>query len=403
MQVEPLSLGMNAKTFKTLTHGDQTSTRSLHPFLFLALGFFALSKIALPGQSPVPEATKAANSNPRAAGTSDAGLLLGMYLSNAEGFQIDESTHWVPEVNPDPHGHYVTFWIAQQRSHIKIRKVEDLIVPRATGFWHVGTHFVKPGGGPDQQNFEERIWAAPIDQKPNLKPTDSEVGGPGFAQLVRVITYAGPQYISYNEHWLSGVGMWEYSYPHVVSIDELKAELPVSRVLGAPGTKAYARLAKSLNHMNEQVDVCACCGGNDTDWGLSCERHAWVAFARFRAGTSSSCSQMEEDHEFSAQIPRELVTSGALPDKFLSEASKLLSVQPQQIRHAFASPKRNLIVLLTSDSLFVLSVESSQLKDTGVSVALGQAGFPVMEQWALGKFVANWDDIVSKEESYSRK
>lgn len=394
---------MNTRTSKTIVHGSQTLTRFLRTLLFLAIAFFALSKVALPGQSPAPGTSKVASPNPQAAGISDAGLLLGMYLSNAEGFQIDESTHWVPEVQPDPHGHYVTFWIARQGSQIKIRKVEDLIVPRATGFWHLGTYFVKPGGGPDEQNFEERIWAAPIDQKPDLKPIDSEVGGPGFAQLVRVITYTGPQYISYNEHWLSGVGMWEYSYPHVVSIDDLKAELAVGRVLGAPGAKAYARLAKSLNHMNEQVDVCACCEGNDTDWGLSCERHAWVAFARFRAGTSSSCSQEEQDHEFQAQIPRELVTSGALPDKFLSEASKLLSVQPQQIRHAFASPKQNLVVLFTSDSLFVLSVESSQLRNTGTSVPLGQSGFPVMEQWALGKFVANWDDIVSKEESHSRK
>lgn len=394
---------MNTKTPKTMVHGSQTLTRLPRTILFLAIAFFALSKIALPGQSPAPEATKAANSNPLAAGASDAGLLLGMYSSNAEGFQIDESTHWVPEVQPDPHGHYVTFWIARQGSQIKIRKVEDLIVPRATGFWHVGTHFVKPEGGDDERNFEEKIWVAPIGQKPDLKPTDPELGHQGFSQGVRVITYAGPQYISYNEHWLSGVGMWEYSYPHVVSIDDLKAELSVGRVLGDPGTRAYARLAKSLSHMNGQVDVCACCEGNDTDWGLSCERHSWVAFARFRGGTSSSCSQMEEDHEFQAQIPGKLVTSGALPDKFLSEASKLLSVQPQQIRHAFPSPKQNLVILLTTDSLFVLSVESSQLRNTGVSVPLGQSGFPVMEQWALGKFVGNWDDIVSKEESHSRK
>lgn len=397
-------------TSKIIVHRSQTLTRLLPTLLFLAIAFFALSKIALPGQSPAPETTKAANSNPQGAGIPDAGLLLGMYFSNAEGFQIDESTHWVPEVQPDPHGHYVTFWIARQRSQIKIRKVEDLIVPRATGFWHVGTHFVKPEGGDDEQNFEEKIWAAPIGQKPDLQLTDPELGQQGFAQGVRVITYAGPQYISYDEHWFSGVNSWEYTYPHVVSFDDLKTELPVSLLLGDPGGTVYARLAKSLNKMNaepsEEEGGCACCEGDAKYWGLAHQHEGWVAFARFWAGTSSSCSQQEEDHEVKTPIPGKIVTTGVLQapwNKFVSDASKLLGVQPQEIRHAFASPKQNLVILLTSDSLFVLSVESSRLKDTGVSVALGQTGFPVMEQWALGKFVANWDDTVSKEESHSTK
>lgn len=132
----------------------------------------------------------------------DRGLLLGIYFPNGATWDDlrnydAQKQKWVPDVSMDPQGKYLTFWISRS-------------------------------GG-----------------KPGPPKSDSEIDG----RSVRLITYAGPEYVASLFHWEGGAGAWEYVYPHVTSVADSTKDLSLEKVLGPATGAQYKRLAKSMNHM----------------------------------------------------------------------------------------------------------------------------------------------------------
>jgi hypothetical protein len=336
---------------------------------------------------------------------SDAGLLLGLYFPNIANWDDLQRTgvdsKWVPEISKEPHGKYLTFWISRSAGTAKIQSVEGLLVPRAAGFWHVGTQIVKSDENEDS-SYDEQFWALPADRKPQPPPLDPAVDGTS----VRLITYAGSEYLSYIFHWQGGAGAWEYIYPHVVSLDDLPKDVTLEKVLGPAANAGYKRLAKSLDHMNDEPkegedrEPCNCCSANENEWGILHVGDSWQVFARFHYGTSSSCSQGSEDRVLKTAIPKSIAAGGSLgtPWKDLrAEAEAALKGEPESVRHLFVSPKLDLAVAVGTTGLAVLGVENLHIKSVLKTRAFDKACIPVMEQWSLGRFVAGWDAVIQKE------
>jgi hypothetical protein len=337
----------------------------------------------------------------------DAGLLLGLYFPNIANWDdlrnAGSDTKWVPEISREPHGKYLTFWISRSAGTIKIQPVEGLIVPRATGFWRIGSQVVASDENPDS-SYDEQFWALPADQKPHPPAADPAVDG----SSVRLITYAGSEYLSYIFHWQGGAGAWEYIYPHVARLDDLPKDVTLEKVLGPVANAGYKRLAKSLDHMNDQAkegedrEPCNCCSGNENEWGILHVSDYWQAFARFHYGTSSSCGQGSEDRVLKTAIPKSIAAGGTLgtPWKVLRpEAEAALKGEPESVRHLFVSPKLDLAIAVSTTGLAILSVENLHLKSVLKTLPFDKACIPVMEQWSLGRFVAAWDAAIQKESS----
>jgi len=341
---------------------------------------------------------------PDAQASDDRGLLLGMYFPNSATWEMLRNagleSKWVSDISPKPHGKYLTFWIFRQKGEVKIRSMEGLLVPRKNGFWRVGTQIVKSGDSEDA-DFDEQFWAAPADKRePQPLKVDREING----QSTSLITYAGPEYISYLSHWQGGALLWEYQYTHVSPLDNLTRKLSIGQVLGPQASAVYKGLSQSLDHMNDEPEPdeggCTCCTGLDSEWGLIHVGDQWQAYARFHEGTNSSCSQRWQDEVLRTSIPHSVWSSGRVDEPWDAVRKKLESVlnsEKGSVQHLFLSPKRDFAVSVSTSGLVVFGVRDkiqfSILKKQNFAAAC----IPVSEQWSMGRFVVAWDAEMLKQ------
>ena len=336
----------------------------------------------------------------------DRGLLLGIYLPNEASWDDlrneVQDQKWVPDISMDPQGKYLTFWISRSGGgSVKIQAIEGLLVPRATGFWHIGTQMATAEEHPES-NFDEEIWAVPVGEKPAPPKSDSGIDG----RSVRLITYAGPTYVAYLFHWQGGVGAWEYVYSHVTTVADSTKNLGVEKVLGPATGALYKRLAKSMDHMTDETkegedrEPCNCCTGDPTEWGILHAGDSWQVYARFHEGTSSSCGQGSEDHVLKTAVPNSVASGVSLNrawDVLRGEAEAVLKSGPESVRHLFVSPKQDFAIAIATNGLAVLGVENLRIKSVLKVQAFDKPCIPIMEQWSMGRFVAAWDAAVQKE------
>jgi len=138
-----------------------------------------------------------------------SGLLLGLHRESAEdGSEI-------------PHR---TLWIAPQAGTLQIMELPDLIVPRKTGFWRVGTRFYcdpddvknEPHRAPSSDGA---LFAAPVDQRPIV---DGVVPCPAHVQYLDTqgvcgdnvpygatgidVSFVNDEYISLDSWWRTDCG-----------------------------------------------------------------------------------------------------------------------------------------------------------------------------------------------------
>ncbi len=341
-------------------------------------------------------------STPRPAAAHPEGLLLGMYFPETASWDdlnndaVEQK--WVPEISMEPQGRYLTFWISKTGDVVNIQAVEGLLVPRDSGFWHIGTRIVKADHDP-QLNYDEQLWAAPVGEKPKMLDVDKAIDGTS----VRLITYVGPEYAAYLFHWQGGAGGWEYVYPGVASLDNPSSAISLEKVLGPAAGLGYKRLAKSLDHMDAPPDDdggCNCCEGRSDEWGILHAGDSWQAFARFQQGTSSSCAQGSEDHVLRTAIPKSLAAGGTLGQPWgalRSAVEAALKSEQGSVRHLFVSPKEDLAVAVSTNGLAVLGIENGHIRSVLKIQSFDAPSIPVMEQWSIGRFVASWDAAIQKE------
>ena len=372
--------------------------------LVILAAVFCLTHVcsSAPQSPPQKKATVAATS------LDEGGLLLGMYFPSAASWDdlthlsTNDDTKWAPGISAEPHGRYLTFWISRHGDTLKIQAIDGLFVPRASGFWHVGTSIVKSDQDPDS-NYDEQFWSAPAGQKSKLSAgSNGEIDGTS----VRLITYVGPQYLGYLFHWQGGAGDWEYMYPHVASLDELGTDRSIEQVLGPERGAEYKLLAKSLDHMNdppsENGEPCNCCNSVENEWGIMHAEDSWQAYARFQYGPSSSCAQASQDHVLNGVLPRSIASGGKLErpwDVLRAEVEAVSKSEQGSVRHLFVSPKRDLAVAVSTHGLIVLGLQNSHVSSVLKTQAFDNPCIPVMEQWSLGRFVDTWDAAIQKQPS----
>jgi hypothetical protein len=336
--------------------------------------------------------------------TDDRGLLLGVYFSKSVSWEmIQNATQQTlaPDLFSDPQGTYLTFWIARIHGELKVHIVAGLLVPRSDGFWRVGSYIVKSRDAEDA-DVDEQFWATPAGEKqPDLPRFDSDVNGNG----ARIITYAGPEYISHSLHWQGGAGMWDYVQTYVESLDNLKKDLTIEQVLGPKASAEYKRLAKSLDHMDyqpkpgEERDACNCCAGREEEWGIVHIGDSWRSFARFHSGTSSACAQDSNDQFLKTPLPQSL-WSGGRPDQPWETLRKQIEAIPGSgsVQHLFLSPKHDFAVAIGTTGLTILDIKNAR-SSLIHHQAFAAACLPVSEQWSTGRFVGPWDAELGKQPS----
>jgi hypothetical protein len=365
---------------------------SFRPILLLLLTVLPGMVLQTSTQQPLHR------SEPDTQASEDQGLLLGVYFPEGATWEmLRNAGPWDPDVAPEPHLRYLTFWISLHKGEVTIRPVKGLVVPRKSGFWRIGSQIVKAGEGEDA-DYDERLWAVPADkQDPQHPETDPEIDG----KSTSLITYAGPEYVSYLSHWQGGAGSWEYEHPYVAALDGLTKKSSIVQVLGPQGGVIFKTMSKSLDHMNaEPEDGCTCCTASDTEWGMIHIGAQWRLYARFHSGTSSSCFQRWQDEVLRIKIPQNIWSGGRVNEPWDAIRKKLeyvLKSEDKSVQHLFVSPKYDFAVSVSTRGLAVFKVNEKNHFSLLKREDFPAACIPVSEQWSMGRFVATWDAEMQKQ------
>jgi hypothetical protein len=313
-----------------------------------------------------------------------------------------------PEESP-----YATIWLEWTPAGAKIQVLRDIILPRRDGFWRFG---INHSSSNPVDNDEDFFWFTPLNVKPALTHADDLSSGAIASS--RRLTYIGPDYFSYRElgqSWGGNYGESESAF--VRSLDEF-AKTPLKqvdydydhpgltlvRVIG-PGVdsefkKVTAAVAPKETEESESAtpavrddeDPCAGSGyrTSETDWHLAHRQGGWVALLGLQNTGPGICSRQTEWQPLSHRLPPALAGHNPIPVPWAQVEKAFPGA-----RHAFASPKGDWLVILTSTQIYLASLSNGSLARPAFSAQIPY-GIPVMAQWSLGKYVNLWDQQLSK-------
>lgn len=314
---------------------------------------------------------------------------------------------------------YETLWIVRDAARPVRATIADLLVPRADGWWRVGTVPICSTDAVDGQAMDV-LWRTRADSAPMIseichevppgdltsasQPDDSASADSLKRARVRCswshidIKFVSPEHIAAGER--SGQteeceprgGRWYQSY--YVSRFNGDSSFALSRVSATPvdsiGRSALAHAAKELarGEMCEKVVA-----GFDADelvevgatWYPVRARGRWAPVLMEELGTG--------DCQLLPILDVALATAFTGHD-VLRPSWNVLARQVKGLVDAFASPRGDLVIVRAADSLFVHAGDAEQL-----GRRLGALPFRereiVMIQWASGKNVARWNQEIA--------
>jgi hypothetical protein len=310
---------------------------------------------------------------------------------------------------------YETFWIVRDESRPLHATIPELLVPRADGWWRLGTVAICPTGGPEGQSMDV-LWRARADSTPVISEIchelpraevplpsyveDSAAADSARKELVRCswskieIKFVSPDYLAVGE--ASGQteqceprgGRWYQSY-YVTRFNGdsslALAELSSARV-DSVGRLALATAAREL----AKDEVCAniVAGFNPREllevgaaWYPYRDAGRWFPVIVEQLGTGDCQLQPVVDVALSTTFTGHDV---------LRQSWSALTKQVKGVSDAFASPTGDLVIVRATDSLFVYLGGGEKLGRRIGTVPFAGRDI-VMLQWVTGRHVARWD------------
>jgi hypothetical protein len=313
---------------------------------------------------------------------------------------------------------YETLWIIRDSKQPLPATIPDLLVPRADGWWRLGTAFICPTGGPEDEGMDV-LWRVRADSTPVIaeichEAPRGELPLPIYAEdsatidslkreIVRCswsdieIKFVSPEYIAVGER--SGQteeceprgGRWYQTY--YVSRFNGDSSLALSQFAGSNvdslGRRALERDAKEL----AKEELCAIAEGFSADELLEIG-NAWYPK---RAGGRWLPVVMEQLGTGDCQL---LPTVNVVLSRALTGHDSLrlpwsaLTKRVKGLEDAFTSPTGDLVAVRTSDSLFVHLGHRQQLGRRIAAIPFAKREI-VMIQWATGRNVARWNNEIA--------
>lgn len=314
---------------------------------------------------------------------------------------------------------YETLWIVRDSSRPIRASIPDLLVPRADGWWRLGTAPICSTSGPEPQ-WMEVMWRARADSTPVIaelchERPRGELPLPIYAEdsattdslsrdLVRCswsnvrVKFVSPDHIAVGE--TSGQteeceprgGRWYKSY--YVSRFNGDSSLELREVAG-PRLDSLGRLALTRATRDLAADdVCTSLVERfdpsevfdmGAQWYPTRLSGRWMPVV-FNQIATGACELLP--------IVDIGLSSTLTGHDSLHPPWNVLANRIKGLRDAFASPRGDLVVARVSDSLIVYLAAGQQLGRRIGAVPFGE-GEIVMIQWATGPHVARWNEEIA--------
>lgn len=291
---------------------------------------------------------------------------------------------------------YRTIFIRSHNKEIvSINEMDDILLPRRTGFWKVKMEREEKDG-----KINDNIVAYPL-YKAIDKESEKEIGEETKIEAskeeekmdstIKNILYIGNDYISIeNIHYRNKGERFLEFYP-IDSIGNLKP-LMIGDVLGENGKEAFVEgankeiLKEREEYKNSTIDL----KPNEESFGLFRRNGHWIFRGRINFVENGIYSY--ENFNIKAIPPKEIVYY----DELIVPWNKIKSKVPEAI-DGFTSPSEDLAVILAHNQILVYTIDNGNISSKPVeSIRLNPSEKVIMAEWALGRYPKFWENEFSK-------
>lgn len=272
---------------------------------------------------------------------------------------------------------YRTIWIYSKNREINaVNDAKQLLVPRAKGFWRVGTII---------ENNIYAIYAEPFREESNTNKGIVEILNGNFLRINSdtKIQFIGNDYIGTESNGEFKV------YP----VDTLKNGEPVSlsqisgQITGNAIEKAAADYASSLKGEAPQKIISKT---DETNFTLIRRNGHWIM--RGRLNYKQPYQKKFQDFDLKLMVPTELICYDEMniPWNYIKKKIPWTS-------DAFMSPNRDIVVLADKSSLSIYTLRNrTEIDRQLLKLQLSKGETIVMAEWSIGRFADLWDNFVNK-------
>lgn len=310
---------------------------------------------------------------PESGNTAYSGLLIG--LSSPKDTRIGPSSQYA----------YRTLWISYQDKQMKdIYGMEDLFVPRKSGFWKVGVTRESASN-----STGDRIFAYPVD-KENTNNTAASLTD----NISGTILYAGNDYVSAQIYPAGGIN--DTGHLQLLPMDNINSSTPIkiSDIAGESGKKAmYESADQFLNSLGLTTNKSIYGSPSEESFYVSRRNGHWVMKGRLY---TKSGDNTWADYNIKIIPPSRLVSY----DELCLPWNAIVMRVPDAV-DAYTSPNRDMAVITAGNTLLVYTIDNSELSiNPSVQFKLKNKETVVMAEWCTGKYTEKWSQEFMKNNTY---
>jgi hypothetical protein len=329
--------------------------------------------LALPQNPPAEKSPK------------DVGILLGLRESDNQFSSEYRSGEYKS-------GLYRTLWITRVGDSVRLNQSDNLLVPRSSGFWQVGSNI-----SAYQDYKEEFVWRAPLGEDVHLQDLTDEgtEGRPDQSRLMHPITFVSGDYIARGvaeSGKLSSIYMYEFDDAN------FQRPLDISSVVGVQAKEALEKgtAAGREKHMSAPLSMQSQCTleASPQKWAITRDRGHWFisGWGIWSEDMANSCS----DGQMSDFMTSLRATAGIVgPDELPLSWAQIKKSVPEAT-DAFGSTTHDLLIIWTHDEILICPVNEGRIGKVLARTRLLPQEQLVMAQWAVGKHVASWNEQFDK-------
>ncbi|MHB8062670.1 MAG: hypothetical protein ACYDG2_08570 [Ruminiclostridium sp.] len=269
---------------------------------------------------------------------------------------------------------YRTLWIYSKNREIKaISHREQLIVPRAKGFWEIGTIKSKSD---NKSIFAEPFVDAALQEnsqssnKINLLTSDTK------------ILFVGNDYF----------GIEQDLKLNVLSIDNIREGKGVafSDIINGSSYNAFEKASEAfISALDRAKNIIR--EPKEENFTLKRRNGHWIMESRLYYKEPVQ-DKKYEDFELNLIVPSKLILYDEMNIPWTDIKAKL-----PWITDAYMSPNKDIAILVSSDSLNIYPVKNkSIINKLLMKIPLSKADSIIMTEWSIGKYADIWAKFVDK-------
>jgi len=293
---------------------------------------------------------------------------------------------------------YKTLWIAADNKILHpIFETNGILVPRMNGFWKISTERIT-NGLRDENVFSAFRFPQTSPNKQDMPVLTTNLWGKSPASINNILDYVGNDFISvettafskfsYDNESGTDSRLWlvpidSIAKPRGVKISDIAGAGGDSALSGAKSTLLQSTEMKSTQEKNKDIE--------SENFGISRKNGHWIFNGRYDYLKGSKA--MFTDFKINLIPPSSVVYFDSLYVTWTCIKDKV----PEAI-DAFTSPRKDIALIRTNQRLYVYAINNGILGDSPLKKIKLQTGdMIIMAEWAGGKYVQKWENVLKAD------